>query len=372
MRQEKMKKYSPKTLIKYLIKEFSISLILITIIFLSLILLTSFVEEVIFFKEKDIDQNFLITTFLLTLIKIPSLLISISPFILLFSGIFFYIKMLKKNEVTPFNLAGLSNKFIILVPASLSFFIGLLLILIISPISAELSKYYEIIKQRYSNNENLLIISNTGLWLKEKKNNKSFIIRADRVKGDNFSNLSNITIYSFDNNYKNFIERIDAKSTIINNYKWKLQQAKKISEDSEKNLKIFFHESNINLEQLKKIFTNSSIFSIWSVNEQLKNIRERGYYGQELIISYNKLLSLPFLLFSMICISSLFTLNIRARLNNFIYIFFGIITGITIHFLSDLSIAMGKSGQLPLVFSIWVPIIIIMIFSIYSLIINNE
>ena len=42
------------------------------------------------------------------------------------------------------NFAGLSNNFYNLGSATLSAFIGILLILVISPISAELSKYYEI------------------------------------------------------------------------------------------------------------------------------------------------------------------------------------------------------------------------------------
>lgn len=372
MKAKMSKKHTPKILIEYTLKEFLKSLLIFTLIFLSLILMTSYVEEIIFFKEKEINQNFFLVTFVLTLIKIPNLIINISPIIFLFSGIFFYIKMLRSYEVTPFNFAGLSNNFIILVPATLSAFIGIILILVISPISAELSKYYEIAKQKYSNNENLLIISNTGLWLKEKNNNKEFIIRADGVKDDNFSNLKNVTIYVFDENKKSFYERIDAKTTKISDYKWTMIEVKKTNINKQEVLTSYQYESNINLNELKKIFINSSIFSIWDIGKKLKNIRERGYYGQELIIKFNKLLSLPFLLFSMICISTFFTLNLKTRFNNFVYIFFGIVVGIAVHFLSDLSIAIGKNGQIPLIVSIWIPTIIILILSIYSLIRNYE
>lgn len=366
------KKYTPKILIRYVLKEFLFSLFIFTIIFLSLTFLTAFVEEIIFFKEKDINKNFFFTTFFLTLIRIPNLIIDISPLIFLFSGIFFYIKLLRSNEVTPFNFAGLSNKLIILAPATLSFFIGLLIVLIISPISAELSKYYEQEKQNYSNNENLLIISNTGLWVKEKKINKNYIIRADRVKGDDFVNLKNVTIYILDIEKNIFDKRIDANSLIIKKNIWNLKNAKIISQKNIENYENYYYESNINLDQLKKFFSNSNIFSIWNIHDQLKDIRNRGYYGEELIVSLNKLLSLPFLLFSMICISTFFTLNLKVKFNNFVYIFFGIVTGVIVYFLSDLSIAIGKSGQIPLIFSIWVPVIIIMSLSIFSLLRSDE
>ena len=45
----------------------------------------------------------------------------------------------------------------------------------------------------------------------------------------------------------------------------------------------------------------------------------------------------------------------------------GIIAGIATYFVNDLSIAIGKSGKLPLEISIWMPIILIMTISIYSL-----
>ena len=58
-----MKRYTPKILIKYLIKEFAFSLLIFTLIFSSLIILTTFVEELIFFKEKQINNNFFFKDF---------------------------------------------------------------------------------------------------------------------------------------------------------------------------------------------------------------------------------------------------------------------------------------------------------------------
>ena len=59
------------------------------------------------------------------------------------------IKKLNKNsETTSLNLSGLSNKFIVLVPGVFSFFLGIMIILIITPISSDLFKYYETIKKK--------------------------------------------------------------------------------------------------------------------------------------------------------------------------------------------------------------------------------
>lgn len=364
------KRYTPKKIIQYLIKEFSLSLTIFFFIFVSLIILSTYVEEIIFFREKVTSGNFFLKTFILSLIKTPTLIINISPFIFLFSGIFFFVKLLRSNEITPLSLSGFSKNFITIIPACFSFFCGLIIILILTPVSSELSKYYETVKQKYTNNDNLIIMSNTGLWLKEKNNNKIFIIRSDKISNQIFNELSNVTIYEFDDNY-NFKMRIDSKKVKITEKKWTIFNSREITQKGKSINSIKNFNTSIELNSLKNFFSNANTFSIWNIQDELGKIRERGYYGQDIIITLNKYLSLPFLLFSMIILATFFTIKIGYQFNNFIYAFFGILSGIVVYFLSDLSIAIGKSGKIPLILSVWVPVIIILLLSIYNLI-NQE
>ena len=77
-----MKKYLPKKLIKYLSYEFTKCFLIVALVFLSISLLTNFVEELVFFKDKQIE-NFVmyyerITKHMLkTLPKIADTVISI-------------------------------------------------------------------------------------------------------------------------------------------------------------------------------------------------------------------------------------------------------------------------------------------------------
>ena len=367
------KKLTPKTIIKYIVKEFNYSLLIFLSIFISLILLTTFLEEVIFFKDKNITGNLYLKTLSLTLIRTPTTLINMLPFIFLFSGIFFFAKILKNNEIMPLNLSGVSKNYTSLIPAVYSLVLGILIILILTPISAELSKYYEAYKRQYSNNENLIVMSDNGLWVKEKNNGNIKILRADTIKNSNFNKLNNLVIFVFDKNNQ-FKQRLDSKIAYISDdKKWILKKVKKI--DS-KEQSIFFeelnYETNINLEELKSYFINANVYSIWNINRELKKLNEKGYFGQELIITFNKYLSLPFLLFSMIMISTIFTIHNGYNFNNFIYAFFGVMTGILIYFLSDISIALGKNGKLPLALSVWVPILIILTISSFGIMKKND
>ena len=369
------KSLTPKTIIIYLIKEFSFSLLVFFSIFVSLILLSTFLEEIIFFKDKNITGNFYIKIFSLTLIRAPTILLNMLPFIFLFSGIFFFAKLLRNNEIMPLNLSGVSKNFTSLIPAIYSLFLGLVIIFLFTPISAELSKYYESYKRQYANNENLIVMSDNGLWVKEKTNLNIKIFRADVIRGNNFNELKNLVIFNFDQ-ANNFVERIESETALINsNGIWILQKVKKINYRDNGKVNFFKelkYETQISLDELKKYFINANVYSIWNINQELKKLNEKGYYGQELIITFNKYLSLPFLLFAMIMISTIFTLHNGYNFNNFIYAFFGIMTGIIIYFLSDLSIALGKNGKLPLALSVWVPVFIIITVSCFGILKKND
>ena len=367
-----MKRYHPYKIIKYLLFEFVKCLSMIFLIFLSLSLLTNFVEEIVFFKEKDVS-NLVFKTVYLTILKTPNTLIETSIFIFLFSGIFYFVQLLKNNEINTIKLSGLSNFITIFTPSIFSFFLGFLIIFFISPISATSLQIYEKNKRAYSNNDNLIIINDSGLWFMENYKEKFRIIRADKIANNDFSKLYNSSIYELDKNF-NFLERFDSRLIFINGENWFLEEVNKIDQKNIENKKIKEMKliSTIDMNELKNLFTNVNTISFLDIFNNIKILKKRGYSGEELKIKFHKYLSLPFYLLAMITLSTLFTLNINKNLNNFIYIFLGIISGIIIYFLNDLSIAIGLSNKIPLELSVWIPIFLILVISLFNLLKSNE
>ena len=95
-----------KTYEKYIIKNFISRFITISIIFLSLIIILSVLEEISFFK--NIDSNFLLPYFL-TFLGAPITLFEIFPFIFLLSTQFLFYNLFKKEELNLLKANGLSN-----------------------------------------------------------------------------------------------------------------------------------------------------------------------------------------------------------------------------------------------------------------------
>ncbi len=137
-----------KSINQYIVKEFLKNLLTVTTVMFFLVLFITFLDEFAFFKAKQ-DLKF-IYFLLFTLLKIPNALLNLFPFIILFSGIVFYLKVYNYNEIISLRVMGYSNIQIMLIPALTSLVIGYLIIFLIVPFTSSLLRYYEEHKANYS------------------------------------------------------------------------------------------------------------------------------------------------------------------------------------------------------------------------------
>ena len=94
---------------------------------------------------------------------------------ILLSGIWFFLKIKKSDEVTAMKVSGLSNFSIIIIPCIVSIVLGIFFITSINPVTSLFVKKYESINGNYDrDNDYLASITQNGIWIKEKNN----IIRA--------------------------------------------------------------------------------------------------------------------------------------------------------------------------------------------------
>jgi len=354
---------------KYLAKEFTKIIINMIFIFFSLGFIMNLFEEINFFK--DINVGFYIPILLSSLI-VPSLLYNMFPFIILLSGIWFFLKIKKSDEVTALKISGMSNFSIIIIPSLLSILIGIIFITSINPVTSALVKKYENLKGSYERDkEYLAAITENGIWIKEKNLEKNNIIRSSNLEGEN---LINVTIYEFDQN-NNFVRRIEAKSANISSITWSLKNVKIINEngnilsENEKNLS---YNSLYDLEKIKTLYSNLDTISFWNIENEIKLLEERGYSTKKMETKLQRSFAFPFFLLAMVVLSGVFTLGIKSKDSNLTYVFIAIITCVLIYFFNDFSAALGTTEILSVGIAVWMPIIIIFIFSAVGVIYANQ
>ena len=354
---------------KYLARGFLKVVLDMTLTFFCFGFILNLFEEINFFKDFDVGIN---VPIIMSALFVPSLLYKMFPFIILLSGIWFFLKIKKTDEVVAIKVSGISNFSIIIVPSILSIILGVFFITLINPISSVLVKKYESIKGIYEKEHDYLAAINVnGIWIKEKNFGKNYIIRSSHL--DN-NNIMNLTIYEFDNN-NNFIKRIEAESADISSINWNLKDAKIIDKDgkiiSEK-INNLSYQSMYDINKIKSLYSNLDTISFWNLEKEIKLLEDRGYSTREMRTQLQRSLAFPFFLLSMLLLSGVFTLGMSSKESNWKYVFVAILSSVLIFYFNDFSAALGKTDKLPVEVSVWMPIVIIFIFSVVGLIHANQ
>ena len=350
---------------KYIAREF-IKVILNTIfVFFCLGFIMNLFEEINYFKDLDIG---IYVPIMLSSLIVPSLLYNMFPFIILLSGIWFFLKIKKSDEVTAMKVSGMSNFSVIIIPGLLSFMLGIFFITSINPITSVLVQKYESIKGNYDRDKDYLAtITQNGIWIKEKNN----IIRATNLQNEN---LMNVTIYEFDKN-NNFVKRVEAKSANISSTTWSLKSVRIVDDNGKilsNNRDILYYFSVYDLKKIKSLYTNLDTVSFWNIENEIKLLEERGYSTKQMETKLHRSLAFPFFLLAMVLLSGVFTLGMRFKESNFTYAFIAIITCVLIYYFNDFSAALGRTEKLAVEVAVWMPIIIIFIFSAVGVIYANQ
>ena len=138
---------------KYLSKEFTKTIINTVLIFFALGFIMNLFEEINFFKDINIGISIPI---MLSFLFVPTVIYNMFPFIILISGIWFFLKIKKSDEVTAMNVSGMSNVSIIMIPGIISIILGIFFITSINPVTSILIKKYETIKGGFERDQEYL------------------------------------------------------------------------------------------------------------------------------------------------------------------------------------------------------------------------
>ena len=352
---------------KYLIKEFLEILLKVTFIFFALGFIMGILEELNFFSEYDVGYYFPI---FLVLLNIPSLLYEIFPFIFLLSSQFLFIKLLDRGELNTFKNIGLTNTKLLKIISFVAFVLSLFIIVIFYNFSAALKfKYLDIKKDYTKDNKYLASITENGLWIKDEINNKINFINAKQF---NLNKLREVDIIQLNQEFE--LERnIQSNEVNIEEESWVLFNAKII--DKENNIEIkntFNFETNFNFRRINNLFSNLSSLTLLDLFDLRKNYLAINYSTTDVDYHLHNLLAYPFLITIITIFSAIIMLNIKFQKPKLFLIVLGIVFSVLIYYINFFFGTLGKNEKIPLLVSIWIPVIILAIMSIIGMIRINE
>ena len=355
---------------KYLIFGFLKCVLNVILVFICLGVILNLFEEIEFFKNFDLGLGL---PFLLTIMFIPNLIIKLLPFIIFISAMWYLISIKNNKDLLTLKVFGFSNLKIIIMLALTSFIFGSIVLVALTPITSVMVKFYEKTKSEYSRDvDHLVSVNKNGLWIKEVNNGVLRITTAETYV-DNY--INNVTVYELDMVDNKMLRRIESDRGNITENTWFFDSANVYNSDKEYEKKIvenFQLESRYNVDKLNNLYKNLDTISFIELINEYKELQGRGYSKKVLSEQINKFFSLPVFLFLMVVLASIFTMSSISKSQNTYYVLISIITCVLIYYFKDLSIAMGQTNRISLIFSIWLPVIVIGLFCSIGILQINE
>ena len=355
-----------KTYSKFLLSLFLKSFFKTFFIFFIIILITNILEQIEFFKEANFHFTFII---FLSFLNTPSITFEILPFIFLISTQIFFIKLIDSNELQIFKYSGVNNNKIIKIVSTISFILGILVVLIFYNFSSIMKNSYLKIKNKHTNDDKYLaVITENGLWIKDEIDNKTNIINATNV---NNKFLLNVFITQFDKNH-NLIRTIQSPRVNIISYNWKLIDVIIYNENQVSKLPELELLSNFDLEKINNLFSNLSSLTILELIKLRSSYKSLNYSLIEIDSQLYRVFSYPIYLTLITLLSSVIMFNIGYQKNTLSQIIFGIFLSVIIYYINYFFNVLGTSEKIPVFLSIFLPLILLAIINMISIIRLNE
>ena len=355
-----------KTYTKFLLNGFIRSFLNIFFVMFSLVFILNILQEIEFLSNQEVNSFYPIY---LSLMSSPSIIFEMFPFIFLISTQFFFLKLFTNDEINIFKYSGLKNIKIILILSIISFFIGIFTISVFYSLSSNLQHYYLQVKNQFSKDKlYLAVINKNGLWIKDVVNDQTSIINSSKIN-NNF--LTDTFISTFDEKF-NLIRSLKSNKIDIKDKEWLIYDATIFENNiSQKNDLIKF-KSNFNQKRIESLFSNLSSLSLFKLIDLRQNYRLLNYSTVDVDLQIYRILTYPLFLVIMTILASIIMLNTKKSNSKFIKIIIGLFCSVIIYYINNLMNVMGSTEKIPLMVSIWTPIIFLSLVNLIMLININE
>jgi lipopolysaccharide export system permease protein len=299
----------------------------------------------------------------------PSIIFEMFPFIFLIATQFFFLKLFNDDEINIFKYSGLKNINIIIILSSVSFFIGILIITVFYSLSSNLQHYYLKVKNQFSEDKiYLAVINKNGLWIKDVVDDQTSIINSSNIDG-NF--LNNTFITTFDKNF-NLIKSIKSDKIDIINNEWLIYNATIFENNVSRKSDLIRFKSNFNQKRIESLFSNLSSLSLLKLIDLRQNYKSLNYSTVDVDMQIYKIGTYPLFLVIMTILSSIIMLNTKKTNSKVLKIVMGLFFSVVIYYINNFFNVMGTTEKLPLLVSIWTPIIFLVLINSIMLVNIND
>ena len=337
-----------------------INLIIITILvlFLNLLEISRILE-----KENTTLGFFL----LLSLLKLPTIISEIIPFVVILSIAFLFKNLITNNELISIRNMGFSILDIFKPIAIAIFLFGLFILLFINPLAAKFeNNFNNLTSKKYPNMYSIKFI-NEGMWIKNisEDNNKNYI-NISKINLDNM-NAEEIIILNINNKFNKII--IAEKGEIIDKI-FKLQNVSILNINNDKFEKVEFYNLILNFDKSNIIdsILNFKFIPFYKYKKHVNNLKKFNLHSSEVSLYYLSEILKPIFLVIIGFTVMGFSGKFKRNENFFKVLFISILIGFLIFLLKEIVTALTTTMEISFIFSYFIIFMFPLTIGLYQMI----
>lgn len=294
----------------------------------------------------------------MSLLKLPDVMNTIAPFAVLFSALFTFWQLSRRQELVVLRSAGISVWQFLSPILLVALAAGAIMVTVLNPLGAALYTKYAQLEQKFlkSNDTSIVAIFDQGLWLRQEVEGGYTVLHAARIDPD--WRLLNVMALFYDNN-DSFSKRLDSSVAELTPGKWVLKDSV-LNIPNEKSRRLGRAEIKTSLtpNEIEDSFSSPRSMGFWALPSFIQTLDNTGFDSTRLRIHFQSLLAQPFLYMAMIILAACVALRQQRQGQTFAFVVIGIMTGFTVFILSNFLQALGTSHQLPVFLAAWSPALI--------------
>lgn len=303
--------------------------------------------------------------------QLPALSERALPFAVMFGSLWSLIRLNRSHEMDVIRASGVSIWQLLSPGLGLAFLLGVFMAAVYNPLSASFTARFEQLEARYlRGRDSLLAVSTSGLWLRQADMNGQSVVHALRASHQG-TDLQNVIFFLYEGRDK-FTGRIDASNAKLRDGYWEISDATRTGPNQQPR---FLAEdrlpTSLTPERIQDSFASPATLSFWSLPGFIEVLEEAGFSAVRHRLHWHSLLATPLLLCAMLLIAANFALRASTRSGVAMVVLGALGGGFILFFITDLSVALGRAGNLPVMLAAWAPAAISTLLGI-ALLLNLE
>ncbi len=364
-----MSRYFPSTISRYLAFRYTISFLQILAALLAIVYLFDTVE--LLRRAAKFDNVPLSLVLQMGLLKLPDVGQIVLPFAILFSALYTFWLLARRQELVIIRAAGMSVWRFLGPIVFVALLIGVIHITVINPISAVLISRYQVMETEYLQaKENTVSVGEQGLWLRQKTDDGGIILHADRVKMPEWK-LNGVSVFYFDKQ-GDFVRRIDSSTADLEPGEWIFKNLVVNRSGAGPEKKQFETlPTDLTITEIEDSFSTPEQTPFWTLPAYIRTMEATGFDSRTLRIHYHTLLAQPLLFAAMIILAATVSLKLVRTNSTALMIGGGVVIGFLVFFATSFLKALGASDQIPVLLAAWFPPLIALTMGV-SVILTTE